>query len=997
VPTSGSRGCTATVVELGFNSDLLKKSEADDVNQVPVPVYKGEVFFLKLDEWLKELQVLVDECSTQEKTIYARVPDDAAQPAAAAAWQKINQVYGQGTLERYHGEPSTRVLNRLSNDRRVTNLLTPKQGSENPYNSIVVQEGEVEPGSAYAKSLLSSFRQMSTRVRGSKKRWAHKFRSKINGYVYRNGNGREPQTWPLIRKVVLQGPWPVLSTGACLVDLPGIRDANAARAKVAEQYLQHTNQIWVVAPIKRAVDDGTAKELLGEQFKRRLLMDGQYGNVSFICTQSDDCEATETIRDHQDVAMKKPGRWEKMNELLDTIATLEKNRNDLLQEEEDLKAELEDADQFVRQAKEELQEANKETELYDSDSEIEVEIDMNRLMELQSLVKTARTASRAALVSLKDWRENNHAQMEKMEEQSRKQQRRLKAICATVRNEYSKGCLQEDFKTGLKDLYRKDDEDDGGDAPAPATALPEDFEMDVFAISANDYLKIQGIKPKSDGPPNCFASPEETQIPDLRSFVHETTARYCTSFAKTFVNNAGDFLDEVKLLAADASNTPSVRSARKYKGLFESEMSTLEKKIKPIVDEFRSKAQLKVDLSLQPSLNAGASKGNAAAMQTVVSWGSSSRRTKQDRGPEKNGLYWSTYQATVRRDGVYGSASAGAVDFNQELCDPMEKEFSADWQRTMDSTFRTLLAECEKMLLAACAGVNKDIASGFSQVGMDSARLALLTNTASRSCSTALIAAFQSMRTVASDQQRELNRSILPVVQQRMKVGYGAAVSVARGGGVFSRMKGAIEGNSRVSVSSMFDESTAHLLDGIGNLIKQLANMVSSTLQVISTTLERVFRICWEDQADKSTLVDPVMQQKVRECRDRLLPDLNKLCQIQDDARNLVGIEREDLELDVMGVENFEQTLARKLEDAKKSGDAFDLCNSDEETDNRKPPARVNVKPEPGTLGTLRAASIGNGVIIDLCDSEDDSALFNTVTLKRSGTSHARRFKSEMN
>ena len=64
-------------------------------------------------------------------------------------------------------------------------------------------------------------------------------------------------------------------SGACLVDLPGVRDANAARAKVAESYLMNCNQIWIVAPIKRAVDDGTAKELLGEQFKRRLLMDGQ--------------------------------------------------------------------------------------------------------------------------------------------------------------------------------------------------------------------------------------------------------------------------------------------------------------------------------------------------------------------------------------------------------------------------------------------------------------------------------------------------------------------------------------------------------------------------------------------------------------------------------------------------------------------------------------------------------------------------------------------------
>jgi hypothetical protein len=74
--------------------------------------------------------------------------------------------------------------------------------------------------------------------------------------------------------VALQGPWHVLGTGACLVDLPGVRDANA-RARVAEQYLQNCSQIWIVTPIRRAVDDGTAKDLMGEQFKRRLLMDGQ--------------------------------------------------------------------------------------------------------------------------------------------------------------------------------------------------------------------------------------------------------------------------------------------------------------------------------------------------------------------------------------------------------------------------------------------------------------------------------------------------------------------------------------------------------------------------------------------------------------------------------------------------------------------------------------------------------------------------------------------------
>ena len=205
------------------------------------------------------------------------------------------------------------VFNRLAHDLRVKNLLTATVPGQ-AYNSIIVEVGEVVAGSDEAKELIKGHGQMKARTKGKKKKWAQEFRKRINTYVYRAGNGEQPQTWPLIRKVQLCGPWSVLSTGAVLVDLPGVRDSNAARAKVAENYLQNCNQIAIVAPIKRAVDDGTAKELLGEQFKRRLLMDGNYGNVFFICTQTDDIEATETMRDHADVAQNVEGRYEKMTE-----------------------------------------------------------------------------------------------------------------------------------------------------------------------------------------------------------------------------------------------------------------------------------------------------------------------------------------------------------------------------------------------------------------------------------------------------------------------------------------------------------------------------------------------------------------------------------------------------------------------------------------------------------------------------------------------------------
>lgn len=124
-----------------------------------------------------------------------------------------------------------------------------------------------------------------------KRRWASNLRQSLEPFVYRDtgssgSDGR--QKWPLVKRVVLKGPWPALRSGACVVDLPGVHDSNIARAKVAANYLPRCTSIWIVAPISRAVDNKQAKDLLGEQFKRQLLMDGQYGAVSFICTQTDD-------------------------------------------------------------------------------------------------------------------------------------------------------------------------------------------------------------------------------------------------------------------------------------------------------------------------------------------------------------------------------------------------------------------------------------------------------------------------------------------------------------------------------------------------------------------------------------------------------------------------------------------------------------------------------------------------------------------------------------
>ena len=64
--------------------------------------------------------------------------------------------------------------------------------------------------------------------------------------------------WPLIRQLKVRCPARALSTGTVLVDLPGVADANAARAAMANEYMKRCDHFWIAAPVTRAVNDKTA-------------------------------------------------------------------------------------------------------------------------------------------------------------------------------------------------------------------------------------------------------------------------------------------------------------------------------------------------------------------------------------------------------------------------------------------------------------------------------------------------------------------------------------------------------------------------------------------------------------------------------------------------------------------------------------------------------------------------------------------------------------------
>jgi hypothetical protein len=158
---------------------------------------------------------------------------------------------------------------------------------------------------------------------------------------------REMEFWPLIRVVRLYVKAPALATGAVIVDLPGVHDSNQARAAVAQGYMKQCTGLWIVAPITRAVDDKSAKSLLGDTFKRQLKMDGGFDSVTFICSKTDDISITEA-QDSLGLDEELTPMWEKSEEF-------RKRKKDLKRQIDDFKNTKSDINAAMEAAEEELE------------------------------------------------------------------------------------------------------------------------------------------------------------------------------------------------------------------------------------------------------------------------------------------------------------------------------------------------------------------------------------------------------------------------------------------------------------------------------------------------------------------------------------------------------------------------------------------------------------------------------------------------------------------
>ncbi|CAI0648350.1 unnamed protein product [Colletotrichum noveboracense] len=684
VPTNCMRACTTVITEISYNTE-------EDAGKK----YRAKIDFLSRAEWTQELLQLHRDILDDNRKISKDTRDESSD--AGTAYAIIRSVYPDLTPEELEQTHPTALASRP--------VLQPVLGK-----TMTIEEKTCDI-----------------------------FYDKVQAYVDSedNGNSQVPTIayWPLVRAVRIFLKSKVLSTG---VVLPGSRDSNSARAAVAAKYTKECTRLWIIAPITRAVNDRTAKTLLGQHFRQQLKFDGSYSNITFICTKADDValdEAAETLG-IRDTIQEMHRRWKEIKPEIDAtkknFKKLEAHKSNLHAEisvagneidnwhgiynkamsgervfapfESPRKRKRHTEDEVRKKVKKEVEYSDTEESSDESDEEMPSQQDDHREPLIAEMAGAKLQELKDMKKSLRDEKKEVRKEVSKLKSaiadltaERSKVNTEMHRLCIQGRNKYSREEIQKDFAFGLKEL---DDEllaEQAQSDGQPPEVADIDYErigrdLPVYCISSRSYQQLRG-RMKKDRRVAGFTTLEETEVPGLQRHTLEFAAAVQDGYFKSHLNEICRLLrgidlflagDEATLKMSDAERQEECKFLEKAVGKLR---KTLEESVASCMQDCETSAT-----KVLKRLPKAASKGSAAAVAMAKSWSAS---------PDAGGLRFPTYRATCRRRGVFKGA-AGPRDFNEDLLKAMKNIYAQSWDQSFNKRSPELLDNlaltCDRMI-----------------------------------------------------------------------------------------------------------------------------------------------------------------------------------------------------------------------------------------------------------------------------------------------------------
>ena len=903
VPTNCMRACTAVVTEISYNQD--KDSP-----------YYAEIEFIKAADWEKEVGVLFQDLLNSGGEVAKECNNEDSE--AGIAYAKLKAVYPK---------------------------LTKEDLAHTSVEHLMAHENIVCLGSLQiirSQDSLAFYKKLQAYV-DSKEKTSQEKASKE-----KTGKDKQPQQmefWPLIRVVRLYVKAPALSTGAVIVDLPGVHDSNQARAAVAQSYLKQCTGLWIVAPITRAVDDKSAKTLLGDSFRRQLKMDGGYSSVTFICTKTDDISLTEA---HESLSLEEEFQplYRRHHELVQANKAHHVSLVDLKAAKSSISAALESAEEeadvcdklqedlhagvpayrpqdtavkrkrawgSLRQSRKKKRstyaEVDSDNEFVASDSEddsrktisvhitprevVTEQVVATKIAELRATKKNGRREKARLDEQLNGIRQR----MQQLDEEIEDIDAQLAARCISGRNEYSRRAIQMDFAAGVKELDEElAQEEDAANFDPEVDA--RDYEevarsLSVFCVSSRAFQKLQGRLQKDKAVPG-FQDLEETEVPAMQRHCEKLTEASRQSSAKTFINKCASLLNSLHLWA---SSDGSGRNLTEGQLTREAETSSkrlnkLDKDLDKCVRACIGAVTNQLEDNIYDILPQAAIDAKNQANASAESWSRPINRANRANG----GLYCATYKAVCRRNGSFSNRD-GLHDFNGQLTQPIIRSVTGPWDRMFSRrlplAFTGLPTDCARVLTA----FHDAEESRAVKKGLSAAPFSMLKAQIPHHLESFKGAAPATKNEIVKD-QKDINRGFVPTIANNMMAVCGLC-SAESGQGVYARIKAAMASHVENKRGSMFEDSTKHVLGLLKNMVKEAEDSLSEGVDEVFLSIKRDYtRVVVGGDAAANVQLLPREQRVLRESVLELLncaEAVMQKCLVEDlEMEDGGNIKRED-------------------------------------------------------------------------------------------------------
>ncbi|KAJ3579022.1 hypothetical protein NPX13_g1542 [Xylaria arbuscula] len=720
VPTSCFRACTAVVTEVSWNP-------SNDANHQ----YTAEIGFISPDDWGRELRFLFHDVESSGVTANNAPPRDGD---ASIAWAKIKAVYPGltwGTVQQTNPDV-------LVDDPTIKALLgMTKTICKRTANELFVVAGE--EGEDHLRRI---------------------------------------ELWPLIKVVRVYTKADVLSTGAVIVDLPGVKDSNAARAAVAGKYIKKCNAIWIVSSITRAVDDQAAQELLGGAFKQQLQLDCNYSKLTFICSKTDDINSrkaaesfglsddTRLLEDAERTlsALESSSKLDELRQRKDAVLAFSEEVDDHVERYDQLRNKQAKG-QPVNPPKNNPQKRNPQHTRTPRDR-----LNKRRRVEPEEAQDQRRT--------LQDKIDEDEDRLENLQIEIARLQELISSACISRRNEISRNVIRQQFVLGLKELDEHEAQRTDPDNFDPEQEKRDYSELErslrVFCVSSQAYESLARGSAVLG-----FQDVNDTEIPQLRIYAKESTGPTRACKAKCFLNGLARTLNSLYLWSRDSNTDVYLTHEERM-----TTMGFLRDKVEQLGRPLQ-KANEDLFYQLKEILEVLFNRFNAAALYAYRSAPGIARGWPT---PTWDGrcLNWSAYRATLRRNGVY-SGSGGPRDFNEDLASPMLQNLGNHWEITFAKKIPDLLVSHTQVCKQHQEYIHSLIEAGLqSKAAFDGVVNMLRDQNEQRVI--ALSNKIDTFNSEVSKLQKEANRAFTPAIQENLKPKYQENAA-DRGPGVFARIR----------------------------------------------------------------------------------------------------------------------------------------------------------------------------------------------------------------